>query len=103
MVSAQRVILKQVGDIMPKEKKPKPIITADIKAVLDEKINERGKTQIRIVHWIVDGRDTGAKYEKRSFFKKKDETFSDFGSCKGLNKSDMEFIISNWEEIKLFF
>lgn len=88
---------------MPREKKPKVNITADVKAVLINDEGDNRKVQLRVVHWIVDGKDTGAKLEKRSFFKKKEGGFSDSGSAKGFNKTDLEYIIQNWEELKMFF
>lgn len=88
---------------MPREKKEKPNIVADVKAVLREDAGDNRKVQLRVVHWIADGKDTGAKLEKRSFFKKKDGGFSDMGSAKGFNKTDLEYIVGNWEELKMFF
>ncbi len=85
-----------------KTKKPKPTISAEVQTVLRE-TNGKQKTQLRIVKWIVDGLKTGAKLEKRSFFKKKDGTFSDLGSAKGLTKEEIEFVIANWSEISMFF
>lgn len=85
-----------------KEKKPKKDIRADVKW-FQETIGPNRKIHLRVIHWICDGVDSGPKLEKRSFFKKKDGTFSEMGTCKGLNKADLEFVVSNWEELKMFF
>lgn len=88
---------------MPRAPKPKVDIKADVKVVLAETLRDNSKIQLRVVNWIAEGKDTGAKFEKRSFFKKQDGSFSEQGSCKGLNKADIELLIANWDELKVFF
>jgi hypothetical protein len=59
----------------------------------------RGNNQLRIVRWIIDGKDTGALLEKRNFFSTKDGD-EKMGKAKGMNLADLNHIIQNWEEIK---
>lgn len=82
--------------------KSKDTITEDVKSVLRETERKNQRTQIRIVHWIINGKDTGPKLEKRTFFLTK-EGVHKIGKAVGLNGDDMRFIISNWSEIEHFF
>ncbi len=63
--------------------------------------NETGRSQnqLRIVRWIVDGKDTGALLEKRSFFTTKDGE-EKMGKARGLNLIDLKHIVENWAEIQ---
>ncbi len=83
---------------MQKEKKD---IKEDVKLVLSEKENKKGKTVIRVVEWVIDGTPTKPKIEKRDFGLKEDGTWYT-GKAKGFDKEDIELIISQWEEVKLF-
>jgi hypothetical protein len=58
-----------------------------------------GSNKIRIVRWIVGGKDTGALLEKRNFFQTKDGE-EKMGKAKGFNLNDLNFLIQNWDEIK---
>lgn len=58
-----------------------------------------GTNQVRIVRWIVGGKDTGALLEKRNFFSTKDGE-EKMGKAKGFNLNDLSYIIQNWDEIK---
>lgn len=58
-----------------------------------------GTNQIRIVRWIVDGKDTGALLEKRNFFNSKDGD-EKMGKAKGFNKSEVQFLVEQWKEIE---
>ena len=58
-----------------------------------------GKTKLRIVRWIVDGSDTGALLEKRSFYTTKDGE-ERMGKAKGMNTGDLKLILDGWEEIE---
>lgn len=58
-----------------------------------------GNNQIRIVRWIVDGKDTGAQLEKRNFFVSK-EGEEKMGKAKGFTLTDLQFIVQNWKEIE---
>ncbi|OVE78324.1 hypothetical protein BVX98_00515 [bacterium F11] len=55
--------------------------------------------KLRIVKWIVDGKDTGALLEKRNFFSTKDGE-EKMGKAKGFNLSDLKYIIDNWKDIQ---
>ncbi len=80
-------------------KKPKVNFEeADIHIIREEKSQSR-HIQLRTVRWIVDGNDTGMKLEKRSFFVK-DEVIKS-GKMVGFKKSDLEYIMSNWDEISV--
>ena len=58
-----------------------------------------GKNELRIVRWIVDGKDTGALLEKRNFFTTKDGD-ERMGKAKGFNLTDLSYIKDNWNEIQ---
>ena len=58
-----------------------------------------GNNQIRIVKWIVDGKDTGAQLEKRNFFTTKDGQ-ERMGKAKGFNATEVKVLIDNAEEIQ---
>lgn len=59
----------------------------------------RGTNKLRIVRWIVDGKDTGALLEKRNFYTTKDGE-EKMGKAKGLNRTDLNYIVQNWNEIQ---
>ena len=58
-----------------------------------------GTNQLRIVRWIVDGKDTGALLEKRNFYTTKDGD-EKMGKAKGFNLNDLSYLIDHWAEIK---
>ncbi len=58
-----------------------------------------GCNKMRIVRWIVSGKDTGALLEKRNFFVSKDGD-EKMGKAKGMNLSDLQHIVQNWKEIE---
>ena len=47
-----------------------------------------GSNKLRIVRWIVDGKDTGALLEKRNFYLTKDGE-EKMGKAKGFNLADV--------------
>jgi hypothetical protein len=77
----------------------KASIECNVVKVLMTQDMGRGINQIRIVRWIVDGKDTGALLEKRNFFKSK-EGDEKMGKAKGFNRSDVSYIVENWKEIQ---
>ena len=58
-----------------------------------------GSNRVRIVRWIVGGKDTGALLEKRNFFEGKDGS-EKMGKAKGFNLSDLKYIVEHWKEIE---
>lgn len=76
-------------------------IKENVKLVLSEKEGKKGKTVIRIVEWIIDGLPTKPKIEKRDFGLKADGTYFT-GKAKGFDKEDIELVITQWDEVKLF-
>jgi len=84
-----------------KTTKPRDNIREEVKSVLRESERKNQRTQLRVVHWIINEKDTGPKLEKRTFFLK--DGAPKTGKCVGLNGDDMRFIVSNWEEISHFF
>ena len=58
-----------------------------------------GVNKMRIVRWIVNGKDTGALLEKRNFFTTKDGG-EKMGKAKGFNLNDLNYIVQNWKEIQ---
>ncbi len=69
-----------------------------VKVLMDQKAGG-GTNKIRIVHWIVDGKDTGALLEKRNFFASKDGE-EKMGKAKGFNLTDLSYLVDHWTEIK---
>jgi ribosomal protein S28E/S33 len=74
-------------------------IECKVVKVLQEQESRGGNNQIRIVRWIVDGKDTGALLEKRNFFGTQDGD-SKMGKAKGMNKAEIKFIVENWNDIE---
>ena len=58
-----------------------------------------GTNKLRIVRWIVDGKDTGALLEKRNFYTTKDGD-ERMGKAKGFNQLDCKYIVDNWNDIQ---
>ncbi len=74
-------------------------IECKVVKVLQETKAMGGTNQIRIVRWIVDGKDTGALLEKRNFFNSKDGD-EKMGKAKGMNKEEVRYLTENWTEIE---
>ncbi|MFN0117372.1 MAG: hypothetical protein ACKVQC_03640 [Elusimicrobiota bacterium] len=74
-------------------------IECNVVKVLMSQESGRGTNQLRIVRWIVDGKDTGALLEKRNLYTTKDGE-ERMGKAKGFTLSDVNFIVQNWETIK---
>ena len=58
-----------------------------------------GVNKVRIVRWIVNGKDTGALLEKRNFFTSKDGG-EKMGKAKGFNLTDLTYLVEHWKEIQ---
>ena len=78
---------------------PAKTIECKVVKVLQEAPTSGGSNQLRIVRWIVDGKDTGALLEKRNLFSTADGQ-AKMGKAKGLNKTELKFIIDSWKEIE---
>ncbi len=80
---------------MPAQK----MIECKVVKMLQETKSMGGTNQIRIVRWIVDGKDTGALLEKRNFYTSKDGD-DKMGKAKGFNKEEVRYLVDNWKEIE---
>lgn len=78
---------------------PEKSIECQVVKVLMNQESRGGSNQLRIVRWIVDGKDTGALLEKRNFFTTKDGD-EKMGKAKGMNLTDLKHIVDNWKEIE---
>lgn len=74
-------------------------IECKVVKVLSSTESGGGVNQIRIVRWIVDGKDTGALLEKRNFYQTKGGE-EKMGKAKGFNLTDLSQLVQNWDEIK---
>ncbi len=74
-------------------------IECKIVKVLQEQQTRGGTNQLRIVRWIVDGKDTGALLEKRNMFSTADGE-EKMGKAKGFNKNEVKFLVDSWGEIE---
>lgn len=83
---------------MPKAK-PTKSIECDIVKVLHSEETGMGTNHLRIVKWIVDGKDTGALLEKRNIYTTKDGQ-ERMGKAKGFNPTDLAYIVDNYKDIK---
>jgi hypothetical protein len=77
---------------------PKNIECKIVKELMTQEVRG-GSNKMRIVRWIVDGKDTGALLEKRNFFTTKDGG-EKMGKAKGMNLADLNYIVQNWKEIQ---
>lgn len=85
-----------------KKAKVKKDIQEVVKAVLYKKDQKARRTELRIVHWIIDGVDKGPQLEKRDFL------LNSVGQVRtsrraGFNKSDWKIIMDSQDDIGLFF
>lgn len=78
---------------------PKSIECEVVKELISQEAGPGGVNKVRIVRWIVDGKDTGALLEKRNFYVTKDGE-ERMGKAKGFNLSDVSYVVEHWEEIK---
>ena len=74
-------------------------IECNVVKILQDQPTRGGTNQIRIVRWIVDGKDTGALLEKRNIFVSQDG-MEKMGKAKGFNKAEVKFLVDNWAEIE---
>ena len=81
------------------EKENKNIECKVVKVLMSVEAGGFGANQLRIVRWIVDGKDTGALLEKRNLYTTKDGQ-ERMGKAKGFNKADTTYIVENWAEIQ---
>ncbi|MBV9080171.1 MAG: hypothetical protein JO102_03515 [Elusimicrobia bacterium] len=77
---------------------PKNIECKVVKELMSQE-SRGGANRLRVVRWIVDGKDTGALLEKRNFYMSKGGE-EKMGKAKGLNHADVSFIVDNWKEIE---
>ena len=70
-----------------------------VKVLMSQEAGGRGTNQLRVVRWIVDGKDTGPLLEKRNLYTTKDGE-ERMGKAKGFNKVDVSFVVENWKEIQ---
>ena len=70
-----------------------------VKVLVSQEAGRGGTNQLRIVRWIVDGKDTGALLEKRNLFTTKDGQ-ERMGKAKGFNRADVSYVVDNWKEIQ---
>jgi hypothetical protein len=81
------------------EPKGKNIECKVVKVLMSQEAGGFGENQLRIVRWIVDGKDTGALLEKRNLYTTKDGQ-DRMGKAKGFNRADVAFVVENWKEIQ---
>lgn len=74
-------------------------IQCQVVKVIQDQPSRGGTNQLRIVRWIVDGKDTGALLEKRNLFISPDG-MEKMGKAKGLNKKEMQYIVEHWNELE---
>lgn len=70
-----------------------------VKVLMSTEAGGFGANQLRVVRWIVDGKDTGALLEKRNLYTTKDGQ-ERMGKAKGFNKNEVAYIVDNWKEIQ---
>lgn len=51
-----------------------------------------------VASWIIDGRETAPKFERRSFWNSQDGSFKG-GKCQGLTPSDISILFDNIEKV----
>ena len=82
---------------MPREKAD---IRCNVIRVIKEEIDQRGgKHQLRLVDWIVDGKATGVKLERRDFWESENGE-EKLGKAKGLSYNDLSKIFEIWPEVQ---
>ena len=84
-------------------RKPKADIQCKVLAVLRTRENQRQRIELRLVKWSVDGKEGKSKLENRTYLKRKDGTFSDWGKSTGMDHDDCKFLVDNWAEMEVFF
>lgn len=58
---------------------------------------EVGGYQIRVVKWVIDGRETQPSLEKRQYRYQNGEKF--FAKAKGFTKDDLNVLVEKWDDI----
>ncbi len=70
-----------------------------VKVLMSTDAGGFGANQLRVVRWIVNGKDTGALLEKRNLYTTKDGQ-ERMGKAKGFNMTDVAYVVENWKEIQ---
>ena len=70
-----------------------------VKVLMSTDAGGFGSNQLRVVRWIVNGKDTGALLEKRNLYTTKDGQ-ERMGKAKGLNQAEVAYIVEHWKEIQ---
>ena len=84
--------------------KDKQQFTEDVKTVLKRVDHRSGHTEIRVMQWLIDGQAKGGiRLEKRAYHKRANAEGEYMGRCMGLSKEDLDYIVDNWADVRLFF
>lgn len=78
--------------------KQKTDIKEKILKVIHEEEGETGGTQIRILKWVIDGKETQSYLEKRTYRIQPDKS-KYFNKAKGFTKKDLNILVENWDDI----
>ena len=89
------VEVKQV----PKKINPTKIVE-NVHKVFSEKQNMQGGNQMRLVSWVINGKPTPVRLERREYYIKGEQGQRINGKAKGFTYEDILFIEENIEEIK---
>jgi hypothetical protein len=78
---------------------PPKSIECKVVKVLQEQKSQGGSNQLRVVRWLVDGKEQGAQLEKRNFYIDKSGE-EKIGKAKGLSKDEVKYIVDSWKDIE---
>lgn len=82
-----------------KQQEEKNIECKVVKVLMSTEAGGFGADQLRVVRWIVNGKDTGAQLEKRNVYTTKDG-LDRMGKAKGFKLAEVAYIVENWKEIQ---
>jgi len=78
--------------------KQKNNIEEKVIRVIHDEEGESGGTQIRILKWVIDGKESQTYLEKRQYRIQPDKS-KYFNKAKGFTKRDLNVLAENWDSI----
>lgn len=83
---------------MPTATKPTKDFKEKVLGVIHDEEGESGGTQIRILKWVIDGKESQTYLEKRQYRIQPDKS-KYFNKAKGFTKRDLNILAENWDAI----
>lgn len=83
---------------MPTATKPTKDFKEKVLGVIHDEEGESGGVQIRVLKWVIDGKESQTYLEKRQYRIQPDKS-KFFSKAKGFTKSDLNLLAEKWDDV----